>query len=227
MPKANKPKNEVIPLPVSDELKKTLADIVDEAKHIDYQQASDEIINWLIQNVASYIDNHEQLFTIDIVLDPSAAEVMPNSYRLQKLFADIPEPEIPAKERAAIMANVNKVTKYDNWFTAIGACRDTLAEYVGKLSDAVISNKEKLQELYEAMSAYYHVRLADGQLISQRMPGAVAITNFGFDPFDLPVIIKHKDPDGNITGIDDQTIKAGYTLSLEISFSKARQAAIF
>ena len=227
MEKINKTQKAVDVVPVSEELKETLASIIKDAEDIDYDQASNEIIDWLIKNVGNYVDNHEYFFTIDIVLDPSASEAMPNAYRLQKLFSDIPEPKIPAKEREKIMRNINKTTKYDKWFTAIGACRDTLNEFVVSLGATIRTKKAKLADLYEAMSEYYHLRMVDGQLVRQKLPGAVDITNFGFDPFDLPVIIKHKDAGGNVTSIDDQTINAGYTLSLEISFSKNRQAAIF
>ena len=79
---------------VRDEAFQKMEEIAAESKNIEVAKVSDEILKWVIANVESFIDNHKKMFKLDLILDESVQEIMPESMKIQRLYQAIPADEV-------------------------------------------------------------------------------------------------------------------------------------
>jgi len=117
--------------------KRPLNDIIEDAKTINTEKISLEVLTWIITNVENFIDNQNKIFKLDLVLDN--AKGTEETKRLQDLYRAIPDDD----EKDEI-----KLEKYQE-------CRRMLDGITKTAFEHMKGSKELLDKLYERMIFYY------------------------------------------------------------------------
>ena len=66
--------------------KNTATEIQEMAKKIDIKKASEEMLNWLIENVENYIDNKETIFSLYFPVNKTELQNMDQIFNLFYLY---------------------------------------------------------------------------------------------------------------------------------------------
>lgn len=236
--------------------KRPINDILKDAKKIDVDLSSKEILDWLIGNVENFIDNHAKMFKLDLIMD--GIKELSESKKLQDLYRAIPDDEGLSEEE------VDRAQK----------CRRTLDEITSKVYDKMAKDKKKLEELFGRMIFFYEKvipsaenrkqalridaelkelflqkekldergqkriqkkiveKIKEGENLIQfeRLEGAVNITKFEYEAFSVGLMVKAKDDqDSEVKRVVKETvIPEGFTLWLELSYKpKQRPTVMF
>jgi hypothetical protein len=116
--------------------KRPIEEIIEDSKTIIAEKVGLEVLTWVITNVENFIDNHNKMFKLDLVVDKSKG--MEETKRLQDLYRAIPEDENNEKE-------LERAEK----------CRRLLDEITKKSFEYIKGSKELLKVLFERMIFYY------------------------------------------------------------------------
>jgi len=175
------------------ELQKIIEDISPE-------ELASEFLEWLIQNVEQYMDNHKTQFILNI--SPKEAGGMPLAERIEELYLGLDD------------ENVEISMKGDEEFDWGSLDEETrksieeetkklmvLHELVEKAYKSLLADADGLSRLFKALSYYYElVGFRDGIPIEKELGGRVNIGAFHYEAVSVPVEIKGKQPVYNENG---------------------------
>jgi hypothetical protein len=209
--------------------KKELEEIHELAKNVDTDKAAEEVLGWLTENVAHFIDNKEKEFRIDLVIEENSGEKMENIKLLQDLYRAIPDDSdyVDAEKVADLMANGSLDDVFeDEDFKKLVECREALDNLSFAVHDKM-RESEKLQDLYQAMIYYYEmIGINAGQPLLKDLNGEVDIVEFEYESFNVAVttvegIVDVNDETATAKEkkvVQQYTIPEGFTMVVEIAF---------
>ena len=218
--------------------KKPLEEIKELAKNVDTAKAADEILQWLTNNVAHYIDNKEKEFRIDLVIEENSSENMENIKLLQDLYRAIPDDSdyVDADKVEELMSagNLEDIME-DKDFKKLVACREVLDNLTFQIHD-IMRESEKLNDLYKAMIYYYEmIGINEGQPLLKELAGEVDVIEFEYESFNIGVSVVGGVVDAtddtasaqNKKVVSQYTVPEGFTILLEIAFMDQSRALGF
>lgn len=218
-----------------DNLNVLLGSIAEEAETVNVQAAGKEILNWLTGNVEYFIDNHNKIFKLDLIIDQSTENIFPECKKLQDLYKKVPDDIVKDQDNNHNIDEVLKNLKDEEvaLLKRIGDIRTQLDNIVANVHESINTEKDLLKQLFERMSFYYELRgVYKGEFIIEKIAGGVKIIEFKYDAFSVPVTIKKKqeqEENGEIVQnvISEKTyvIPEGFSLALEIAFSPVKRKA--
>ncbi len=211
-------------------IKEKIDDILIRAKEINTSAAAVEVLNWLINSVEYFIDNHSKMFKIDLVIDESSFESFPETKKLQDLYREIPDDEMSGDD----MDSLSESDKAR--LEIIGESRSKLDLITANIHSSMKEQNELLKTLFERMSFYYELKgVYKGEFLIDKLAGGVGVLKFEYDSFSVPVTIKIKKvierPDGsaeedpNETSVREYVIPDGFSVWIEIAFSSVKKRA--
>ena len=219
--------------------KKTLEEITELSQNVDTDKAAEEILKWLTENVAHYIDNKEREFRIDLVIEEKSSENMENIKLLQDLYRAIPDDEdyVDADKIEELMASGNlEDALKDEDLQKIVACRETLDNLSFQIHDKM-RESDKLPGLFEAMIYYYEmIGINEGMPLLKDLSGEVDIIEFEYEAFNIGVnvvsgLVDSQDESAKVKDkkiVQQYTIPEGFTILLEIAFmDQSRSLGMF
>lgn len=189
--------------------KKSVKEILEIAKTIDRKKAAEEVIQWLTQNVENFIDNHEKIFRIDMVISNDVKDQELKQIKLlQDLFRAIPDDD------ASLSSSCLKES---------ADCRVKLRNLTNEVHKE-ISKSDKLKTLFERMKFYYEiVGINNGVLLGRNLVGEVDVVEFEYEAFSLKIEVTHEKGDRK-----QYEMEEGFSILLEISFvDQSRTLSIF
>jgi hypothetical protein len=207
---------------------------------INTTKASEEVLNWLIANVENYIDNHAKQFKLDLIIDKHNKE-MPELKKLQDLYRKLPDKDIKLPNSVKTIEDAEKAiksTKYKSILKEATEEKKLLDNITKEIFSKINKNKELLDKLFVRMAFYYElVGFNNGKPIMKQISGAISVTNFDYEAFDVDVKIKTptyyiRNEETNeiekIVGDDKEyTIQEGFTVWIEISFVSDTMTSLF
>jgi hypothetical protein len=219
--------------------KKSLEEIHELAKNVDTTKASEEVLQWLTENVAHFIDNKEKEFRIDLVIEENSGEKMENIKLLQDLYRAIPDDSdyVDAEKVAELMANGSLDDIFeDEDFKNLVECREVLDGLSFEVHDKMRESK-KLKDLYKAMIYYYEmIGINAGLPLLQDLNGEVDIVEFEYESFNVAVttvegVVDATDETATAKDkkvVQQYTIPEGFTMVVEIAFmDQSRTLGLF
>ena len=183
-------------------------EIQDKSKTIDVKKASEEMLNWLINNVEEYIDNKETIFSLYFPVDKDKLVNMDQIFNLGSLYSNFEE----------------KVIKEER------ECIKILDDVVENVKKEMVDNKELLEKLFKKLVYYYEMvafSMKTGPII-QDMDGYVKINKFFYEPIGMDIIVtkryQKKKEDGTLEMMTDRApevvkkehIPEGFVIEIEI-----------
>lgn len=191
---------------------------------LNFKTAAEETINWLINNVENFIDNHKKYFRIDLILNESSD--FPILNKIHNLYKNLPE-DYEIKN-----ANLSP-EETESAFLKLNEIKSILDDIISKVK-AEIDKCDLLTKLFDKMIFFYELTgITSKGLIFNKLIGSVAIPKFMYDDFPVEVKIKNKKVnqetgEETVVGETTHVIMPGFSLELEISFVKEReQSALF
>lgn len=200
------------------------------------KELADEFLNWLTGHVEEYIDNHKTQFILNI--SPKEAGDMPVAEKVEALYLsidganrfvdaadhDVDFDSLTDDEREAIDREVEMLK--------------LLHGFVEEAYQTLLADTEGLQRLFKKLVYYYEVvGFRNGVPIEKELTGAVKITAFHYELFEIPVEVKGKQPvydeNGDLvelreTGVATYLIPPSFVIDLEIEmFEKRVQTSMF
>lgn len=220
-----------------EEVSEITSQIAKRAESIKPEKIAKEIINWLLSNIESFIDNHKKRFKLDLVIDEKSQEILPETKKLQDLYLYIPHDESVCNKKIETEDDIKNLDENTiKMLTLLGECRSKLDLTVRKAHDIIREDNESLGKLFERMSFFYELKgINRGEFLVQRVNGAVDITDFEYESFTVPIKIKRAIV-GNVDGEDvkigeevikEYTIPEGFSLTLEISLKPRLMETMF
>lgn len=202
-------------------------EIIDKSKEIDAKKVSQEILNWLTNNVENFIDNQKREFKIDLVLE---SVEMSESTKLQELYRAIPEEDDETISMSEI-GNIKDIKS--NRFTQVNKCRKALDKITKQCFNEMNKNKEMLETLYKRMIFFYElVGISKGNLLVKNLEGAVTIRAFDYEAFSVDVKVVGKktieNEMGQLESVETGEAKTyeipeGFAIWLEIAYKDTIQ----
>ena len=187
--------------------KKTATEIQEKAKNINIKKASEEMLNWLTNNVEEYIDNKETIFSLYFPVDKSKLQNMDQIFNLGSLYLNFE----------------NKVIKEER------ECIKILDDVVENVKKEMVGNKELLEKLFKKLVYYYEMvafSMKSGPII-QDMDGYIKINKFFYEPIGMDIVVtkryQKKKEDGTLEMTDKapevvkkEHIPEGFVVEIEI-----------
>ena len=214
--------------------KKTLEEILQLSELINPKEAADEVIVWLTENVANFIDNKDKFFKLDLVIDEESEEGMTSIKRLQDLYRALPDDSDFVDTNKSTLSNFSNVD--DSAFDQLVNCRVALNS-ITKEIHSEMRKSEKRKDLFNAMIFFYEmVGINQGQPLLKKLSGSVDIIEFDYEAFSVGVRVlggfHRMEDDINAESskqmIRQYTIPEGFTIAIEISYvDKARSLTLF
>ncbi|MFA5312798.1 MAG: hypothetical protein WC375_05665 [Methanomassiliicoccales archaeon] len=214
--------------------------ILDKAKEIDPKKIAEEILNWAIANVESYVDNHRKIYKLDLILD--SQETMLEAKKLQDLYRAIPDDSdrVTIEDLANIAETLNfNISGIDEKFGDIIHCRDVLDTITLNIHEILKASSAQLDELFSRLIFFYELKgVKEGNLLIQDMKGMIDVLRFEYESFPVGVRIRapqvvRRDENGQVVEVSGESVKEyvipeGFTLWLELAFRpKIRQTSLF
>ena len=221
--------------------KKSPEEILSEARKIDTELVSNEVLDWLIKNVEYYIDNQTKEFKIDIIIDGESDPPMPETRKLQNLFRQIPDDsdviklsDIKSRNLFDDLSSGNIDIEAGDKFDGIIRLKDQLDEISIECLNKIRENHAKREKLFERLSYFYEMMgVYKGEALLRQLNGAVEINKFEYEQFSVDVKVEApafqvQNAEGETTNIQldskSYTIPEGFTIWLEIAFTTNSKA---
>jgi hypothetical protein len=214
--------------------------IIDEAKNINTEKVSNEILEWLITNVEYFIDNSVKTFKVDLIIDGESNPPMPEARKLNDLYRSLPNDSdlVEAKDVFKKNGTIDMKKLNSKSINEASEIRNILDEVTNKCMIKMQHNEEKLNQLYKRMIFFYEmVGFYKGSPLLREISGAVNITKFEYEAFTVDVKVKsptyqiqREDGDIEMFHAEDKnyTIQEAFTVWIEIAFSpKAKSVSLF
>lgn len=187
--------------------KNTTSEIKEMAKNIDIKKASEEVLNWLIDNVEQYIDNKETVFSLYFPVNKVELQKMDQIFNLGSLYLNFENDKIKEERE----------------------CIKVLDNVVELIKKEIIANKDLLEKLFARLIYYYEMiafSIKTGPVI-QPMDGYVSINKFFYEPIGMDVTVTKRfnkmNPDGTLQPTDKKPevvkkehIPEGFVVEIEI-----------
>ena len=199
--------------------KNTSTEIQELAKNIDIKKASEEMLNWLIDNVENYIDNKETVFSLYFPVDKVKLQNMDQIFNLGSLYQNFENEKIK-EERECIKG------------------LDDVVELVKK---EMMGDKILLEKLFKRLVYYYEMigfSVKSGPVI-QDMDGYIIVKKFFYEPIGMDLTVTKKynkmSEDGTLVASDKQSeivkkehIPEGFVVEIEIKkWAKQKIVSMF
>lgn len=201
----------------------TEKEIFTKSKDVDPKAISKEIIQWMIDNVENYVDNHRTVYRLYLTVDSNT--VMAATGLLQLLYMSIPSPKDDNDQAAKDVE---------------GRCLDLLDDLTIKVKEELVANKEGLKSLYDRLVYYYEMTGFSSQSgpIVQQFDGYVELSEFVYEPLSMEVVVSSGedivDSSGNHIGqnkpkavVKREMLPEGYAVELEIKYWKKPLPSMF
>lgn len=216
----------------------TEKEIIDKAKKIDTEKVATEILNWLIENVESYIENTTRTYLIDLILDKTSKCVtnMEETKKLQSLYESLlnltdslslTQNKITIHKDTHIdELNLNEKDQIDTDNADQLLASNILDDVVKDAHKKMKQQKELSEKLFKRMSYYYEfVGFSNGELLIKELIGGIDISKFAYDTFSVKVKVRDV-VTNNIT--KEYEIPEGFSLQLNIEFEpETSQSCLF
>jgi hypothetical protein len=197
----------------------TEKEIITEAKKIDTEKVAKEILNWLIENVENYIENHTGTYLIDLILDKTSTSVinMEETKKLQSLYDSLLS--------LTDSLNINNKITLNQEYKEFDLSNNSQQLSASNILDTVVAEAHKKmkyqndlsKKLFERMAYYYEFSgFFNGTLLIKKLSGGINITKFTYDTFSVNVKVRDV-LTNNIT--KEYQIPEGFSLRLDIAFS--------
>lgn len=187
--------------------KKTALEIIEMSKDINIGKASEEMLNWLIDNVDNYIDNKETIFSLYFPVDKTNLENMDQVFNLGSLYQNFENNKIKEERE----------------------CIKKLDDIVELIKKEMASNKNLLEKLFKKLVYYYEMigfSLKTGPVI-QDMDGYIVINKFFYEPIGMDLTVtkryQKKTADGTLEMtnkkpeiVKKEHIPEGFVVEIEI-----------
>lgn len=208
-----------------------LSKIIDDSKTVDPKKVAAEVLDWIADNVAYFIDNKSRMFKLDLIIDDTKAEQFPETKKLQDLYHSIPD----EKGIVDLSKVVNKdidwtmdLTPEENRMLELhGNCRSELDKVTEAAYNAMLVDKERLLKVYDKMSFFYEMKgINKGKFLIQELDGAIGIMRFEYEAYAVPVeVVKKKmeqQENGSLVQKESEmlykyVIPEGFSIWIEIS----------
>lgn len=217
-----------------------LKDILEESQSINPKLVSNEVLDWVAENVVYFIDNKSRMFKLDLIIDDSKANEFPETKKLQDLYHKIPDENKTIDVSKVKVGNedwTQNLTEEENrTLELIGNCRNELDKITAQVHTLMTDDSERRHKIYEKMSYFYEVKgINRGQFLMQELDGAVGIMRFEYESYSVPVKVVKKEnvrnQDGSITQRDGEVmteyvIPEGFSIWVEIAM-RPKTVALF
>jgi hypothetical protein len=211
--------------------KMEIKDILKEIENINVEKISEEVLQWAIDNVSQYVDNHKKIFKLDLIfgIDSTDKEKLEETLKLQKLYRSIPNDEEYLNEELTEEKLKEIQNDENDKINEIVNCINQLNSVTDKVFELMNEKTEMLKELYKNLIFFYEIKgFNDGQALIQEMTGSTKILKFEYENFQVGIQVRHKDSKGEETGIKEYTIPDAFTLWIELSFKPVNmQTSVF
>ena len=195
--------------------------IITAAKTIDPKKIAEEVLDFVASNVSNFIDNHERVFKIDLVIDSSKADKLAETKKLQDLYYAIPEEKTVNFREAYDPSWIEKVTAEDDKnMASYISCRDELDKITTQAYAFMCTDEERKYKIFKEMSYYFEVMGTNkGEMLFQELEGAIGITKFEYEAFSVPVTVTRKEREVKVSEYS-YTVPESFTFWMEISFRR-------
>jgi len=174
---------------------------------INAKKASEEMLNWLADNVEEYIDNKETIFSLYFPVDKVSLGKMDQIFNLGSLYLGFEGGKVKEERE----------------------CLDVLDKVVELIKKEMCNNKELLEKLFKKLVYYYEMigfSIKSGPVI-QEMDGYVSVNKFFYEPIGMDVTVTKRynrmNPDGTLVASDKkpevvkkEKIPEGFVVEIEI-----------
>jgi len=168
-----------------------LQEIVD---GISPEELAAEFLDWLVNNVDKYIDNHRTKFILNI--SPKKTGNMPLAERVEDLYLGLDDCDVESSLKGD--AEFDWTSLDDATKAAVEVETEKLQilhSLVARAYEALIADKAGLQRLFEGLAYYYEVvGFRNGIPIEKNIAGAVNVGAFHYEAVSVPVEIKGREP---------------------------------
>ena len=201
----------------------TEEEIMEKAKQVDPKISAKEIIQWLIDNVENYVDNHRVVYRLYLTVN--AHNTMEHTGLLQLLYMSIPSPKDSKDEDAKGVED---------------RCLDVLDDITTKVKEELVASKDMLKDLYVRLVYYYEMTGFSSQSgpIVQEFDGYVELSEFIYEPLSMEVVVSSGedivDTDGNHIGqskpkavVKREMLPEGHAVEFELKYWKKPIAAMY
>jgi hypothetical protein len=189
----------------------TIDEIIQGAQEVDPSVMANDVLKWLINNVDTYIDNHETVFrlyfTNESFLD------MPSLGKVHEFYQKIPD----------------DVTEAD-----LDAVKDVLDGKVAEAKKILSTSEAPLTELFKKIICFYDMKtlVSDGTRIVpifHDLDGFVRVNDFMYEPIAMELTVKkgfaRKMEDGSLVNTKGEkeifkkvNIPEGFALEIELEY---------
>jgi hypothetical protein len=198
---------------------KSFEDFKAEVDVLSHEDLATEVVDWMINNVESYIDNHETVFRL--ALNVGSEEAMPVAYKIEQLFIELAE--------TFVFDDVESLEELTEGQEAMLEEETQRSVYLHKFIDKAHSymqeSEEHMNRLFEKLKYYYElVGFRKGQPVMKSLVGTVKVTTFLYEPVEIEVTITPKTPivdeNGKTTGEMEEgepevrNMPAGYAVEI-------------
>lgn len=211
--------------------KRKLSEIIKEKDEVDPEKVAEEILNWLTENVTTFIDNHQKKFIINIVVadeDQEDSVKMPHSRKLQNLFRAIPEPNVVMDESGENEEQQEENNEFSDLIdeSSPSEVRAELHQIVEEAFEKMKSKEELLDKLFSAMIYFYELQgIYQGEYLTKSLVGEVAINYFSFEAFSVGVSLQDKETQ---EVMKKYIIPESFAIDIEIAYrEKTPSTSIF
>ena len=123
--------------------KRSIEDILKDAKTIDTKAASEELLQWIDNNIENFVDSQSKIYKLDLVIDDNTS--IPMVKKLQDLYRAIPD---ETEEDANVIEEVS------NDLDCSG-CRRKLDKVTEAIYEEIAGAEERLHSLFNRLIYYY------------------------------------------------------------------------
>lgn len=214
--------------------KRSFEDILKDVSNVDPKKISEEVLEWVTDNVEGFLDNHMRIFKLDLVLDDETQE-MQEVKKLQDLYRAIPHETVSASdidmEKLQNADDDDEIFKLTEQEEKEVECRMELDKIAEAAYNCMCEDEERLNKLFERMIFYYEVKcLKDGVPVIQEQQGVAKVLRFEYEGFNMGVkVIKGLDEvnkeeikKGERTTLKQYVVEEGFTVWVELAF-KAKE----
>ncbi len=190
------------------------SEIIQDIDTIDIRKASEEVLQWLINNVENYVDNSANSYKLNLMLDDTVVENLldiKNLKAIQNLYRSIPEDSSDENYESG------KMTK---------KAYDELDKLIARIQKEMSKNETMLTDLFKRLVFYYEAKsIIDGKLIINNIEGSIEIVEFVYENFDVGVVVTDKASEDIVK---QYTIPDGFSIYFDICTKKVeRRLSIF
>lgn len=153
-----------------------------------------EFLNWLVEKVDRYIDNHKKRFILNI--SPKEAGDMPLAEKVEELYLSLDDANIEVSMNGDAEFDWNSLDEETKQAVETETEKlQILHDLVEKAYKSLLADREGLKRLFNALVYYYEVvGFRNAVPIEKQLDGAVHIDAFHYEAVSVPVEIKGKQP---------------------------------